>query len=272
MKVRGAAGLCIAAAVWCCSLGAVMPGKGAGQGFERKTVLVQAQQSYYNLRREGLVDFQCDLLPDWEALLAEQRKSDPAAYEKALAKLRQLHFQVLLGADNAAKVTHDEVSAESKEQAESLRKVYGGIEQMITGIYQTSSIFLLTSPFPEVESEYRLEKVGPRFRLSYKEGTTDVVTTMLGDYSITEMKIATAEFTSSIRPQFTKNAKGLLLAGYDSDYRDAAGSQNVNLKVLMRYQAVAGLQLFQEVKVDATLNQVSYKVDVAFAGCRANKR
>src|SRR5215472_1123141 len=151
----------------------------------KQQIISQARQAYYNLRSEGLDGFQCSVTPNWEALLADQRKSDPKAADAAIETLSKLHFNAKLGADGKVKLTHNDIPGASKEMMDALRQIYTGMEQMASGFFDTWSQFMLHRPFPEVESEYQLQVQGPQYLLTYKDGAvTDVATTMSRDFAI----------------------------------------------------------------------------------------
>src|ERR1700746_2397012 len=137
----------------CCIL---VPALAQAQAVANKQqVLGQARNAYYNLRDEGLVDFACSVTPNWEALLAEQRKTDPDAADTAIKTLGQLQFNARLGSDGKVKLTHNELSGQSDEMNKALAQIYGGMEQMASGFFDTWSLFMLDHPFPEVTSEYQ---------------------------------------------------------------------------------------------------------------------
>src|SRR5713101_1963504 len=147
------------------------------------------------------------------------------------------------------------------------------MEQMINGIYASTSPFLLTSVFPPEGSQYNLEVIGGGYRLKYKEGTADIATTMGREYGVTELKVSTPEFISSIQPQYAKTPKGLLISGYQADYAGRSGADQVQVRlgVQMSYQEVAGLQLFQRLNVIATIGSSTNRVEVQFRGCQVKK-
>ena len=122
-----------------------------------QSTLTQARQSYYNLRSEGLASFQCSTTPNWELLLQEQRKQNPKAADAAIKVLQQLHFAVSLVADGSVKLTHNELAGQSKEMNAALKQIYGGMEQMTSGFFDTWKLFMVNRPFPEVSSKYTLE-------------------------------------------------------------------------------------------------------------------
>jgi hypothetical protein len=240
---------------------------------DKKDVLKQAHDSYYSLKSQGLADFQCNMTPNWDALLADTRKTDPQAADRAIGTLKQLQFTVSLGTTGSAKVTHTTVTPENADMAKGLDQIYGGMEQMVSGFFDTWSPFMITSPFPDTDTVYDLADQGDQWSLSYKEGAnTDVVTTMSKKLVIRELTVTTPQFFSTIRPQFSNNAQGLLLAGYDADYRGQTPSENTRLKVAIAYQTVNGFQLPQTLKLSGTYGGAAFQVEVTFYGCQARRQ
>jgi hypothetical protein len=272
MNKMGRVKFWVAALICCCAAGAALPRISGAQNPEKKEILRQARRSYYQLRDEGLVEFQCSVTPNWDALLEDVRKSDPAGADRAVKTLSQLHFTVNLGKDGKVQITHNDLPGESKEMMAALHQIYGGMEQMTSGFFDTWSLFMLNPPFPAVDSEYQLDDLGGQYRLSYKEGTADVVTSMSKDFAISEMKVTTAVFASSIRPQLTKTSKGLLFSGYEADYQSSDPGETTHLSVQIDYQEVSGLQLLRKLGLSGTYGGSPFQIEVKFSGCQAKKR
>ena len=177
-----------------------------------------------------------------------------------------------LNSDGKVTVSHRaDVAPAGQQRAEDLNQIFSGMEEMITGFFDTWSAFMLTSPLPEVESEYDLTNEGDGYLLSYRDGATRVATVMTKDLLISEMKISTTEFNSSIWPHFTKSREGLLLTGYDANYQPTSGPGTTHLKVEISYQEAGGLQLPQTLHLQGSYNGASFAVETAFADYQVKK-
>lgn len=238
---------------------------------DKKEVLRQARQAYYNLSGSGLEEFACAVAPDWSTLLADERKSDPAAADRATATLNQLHFNATLGADGKVRLTHNSLHADNAAMADAFNQIFTGMEQMASGFFDTWKLFMMNPPFPSVESEYQLENVGPQFRLSYKEDNADVVTTMDPDFSINQMKVTTPEFNSAIWPKFTRTPKGLLFTSYEATYFSDKPDESTQLKVAIAYQEVSGLELVQALDLHGSYGGSPFAVKLKFSDCTVKK-
>lgn len=238
----------------------------------KQAVLSQARRAYYNLRTEGLASFQCSVTPNWEMLLQKEREQNPEGAEQAIKTLNQLQFTLNLAPDSSVKLTHNDLEGQSEEMMKALKQIYEGMEQMASGFFDTWKLFMLSPPFPEVDSQYDLVSTGSQYRLSYKEGTTtDVVTTMSRDFAINNMKVTTAEFDSGIQPTFTTTPKGLLLSAYEADYQSQKPDEATHLKVHIDYNVVDGIQMLQKLSLSGTYGDTPFNVELGFSDCKVTK-
>ena len=229
-------------------------------------IVEQARRAYYSLRAVGLDEFQSTVKPNWEIVLKDQLKTSPEKAQAALKLLNGLHFSMLLDKDGKVTMSHHaDVEPQNEQQRQGFDQIYSGMDQAISGFFATWSLFMLNTPFPSAETEYQLEDLGSQYRLSYKEGSSDVVTLMSKDLIISEVKVTSPEFISSVRPQFARTAKGLVLSGYAADYQPTSGSGVVKLDVKLEHQPVSGLELPVNLIVDSVLDGAPTHIELAFS-------
>lgn len=238
----------------------------------KQSILSQARQSYYNLRTEGLDSFQCTVTPNWDLLLQQQKQQNPQAVDAAIKILNQLHFSLNLAPDSTAKLTHNELTGQNEAMMAALKQIYGGMEQMTSGFFDTWSLFMVSKPFPEADTKFELQPVGPLYTLHYLETGTDVVTTMSKDFAINQLTVTTPEFHSSIHPTLTKSASGFLLSGYDADYDSGKPAELTHLNVLVEYQLVNGAQMLQKLDLKGSYGGSKFSVLLGFQGCQATNK
>ena len=124
---------------------------------------------------------------------------------------------------------------------------------------------MLSPPFPAVNSDYQLEDLGVQYRISYKDGPADVVTTMGKNMIITEVKVNSKDFISSVRPRLTRTAKGFVLSGYTADYKPTSGPGAVKLELKIVNEPVNGLQLPTNLVLDSVLDGAPTHMELAFS-------
>lgn len=237
-----------------------------------RQVLTEARQAYYNLPAQGMAGFQCGVTPDWEVLLQEARKGNPDGVDRAIKLLSQLRFVVTLGTDGKVKLTHNELAGQNKETNDGLAQIYGGMEQMTSGFYDTWSLFVINSPLPQPDSKFEMQAGGPLYLLAYTEGTTQVATTLSKDFAISEMKVTTPEFDSVIHPEFTKTPNGFLLSAYTASYESKNPGETTHLRVLIDYQEIDGVQLLRKLRLSGSYGGSEFAVDLAFSDCQVTRK
>lgn len=233
---------------------------------DSKKVIEDARHAYYSLRTAGLDEFRATVKPNWELVLKDQMKADPAAAQAGLKLLNGLHFSMLLDQSDKVTVTHHtDVPPSNEQQRQGFDQIYSGMDQAISGFFATWELFMLNSPFPSPNRDYKLEDLGTQYRLSYKDGSSDVVTMMGKNLIITDVKVTSADFVSSVRPQFVHTAKGFVLTGYDADYKPTSGPGVVKLSLKIDHEPVSGLQLPASLVMDSVLDGAPTHMELAFS-------
>jgi hypothetical protein len=235
-----------------------------------KETLEAARAAYYSLRREGLTGFTCLATPNWDGVLAARRRTDPAAAEKTYKVLSALTFGVDVAPGRRAKVMHANVPSGTDKENEALKLVTSGVEEALTGFFDTWAPFVLTSPIPPNTAE--VSEARELWSVDYREGATSVGLAMRKDYTIDASHIVTAQFDSLIQPQFTRLAKGLLLTAVQGQYRQLPSGAQVSLQMRIEYQEVSGFQLPRRLHVMTYDGRAVALMDLAFGTCQAQHR
>lgn len=253
--------------LFCCSLlNIALPLAHGADLPEKREIIKEARAAYYSLRSRGLDEFEASVQPNWRLVLKDQLAQDPAAADQGLTMLNGIHFQVSLGRNGATKITHHEDVAPNNEKAAAgFQQIFSGMEQAMSGFFDSWTPFMLTSPFPEVTGEYTLEDANNQYHLSYKDGSAAIATTMSKDLVISEIKVDSPEFKSVLKPQFTKSAQGLLLSGYEAIYQGTTGGESVQLNVRIENQPVNGFQLPSKLNLDGSYQGTPFQMELAFS-------
>jgi hypothetical protein len=239
----------------------------------RKQVVQRGHDAYYSLRSLGLVEFQSTIKPNWAQVLKDQNASDPAQAQAALNLLNGLHFTMVLDKNGNVTVKHRTDTEPANEQVrQGFEDIYSGINQAVSGFFATWSLFMLNTPFPEVDGAYQLDDLGSQYRLAYKEGSSDIVTLMNKDLAITEIQVTSPQFISIVKPRMNKTAKGFVLTGYVGDYTPKSGPGVVHLDVKIDHAPVNGLQLPVSLIADTTLDGAPTHMELAFSEHQVKSR
>ena len=82
---------------------------------------------------------------------------------------------------------------------------------------------------------------------------------------ITDLKVNSTGFNSSVRPQFVHTPKGFVLTGYDADYKPTSGPGVVKLAVKIDHHPVNGLQLPDSLVLDSVMDGAPTHMELAFS-------
>lgn len=239
----------------------------------KKEILQKARQAGYSLKGRGLLEFQAAVTPNWRPVLKDLLASNPAQAEEALKLLNGIHFLVSMDPDGVVKVTHQaDVAAPNAKAAEGFSQIYAGMEQAMTGFFDTWKPFMLTAALPDPESVYTLEETPTGYLLTYSEGTTGVATTLSKELVITECKVNSPAFKSTVKPQFAKSSQGFLLTGYDATYDGASAGDHVVLTVQIENQETAGQQLPRKLTLSGVYQGSPFFMELAFSDYRVKNR
>jgi hypothetical protein len=244
--------------MWCCTL-SIPVTHGAAQA-DKREIVRRATQSSYSLRRLGLLEFKANVQPNW-ALMTKNLQANP----EAMKMLNGLIFSVLLRPDGSVKVEHESSLPIPSAQEENVKQIYGSMDEMLRGFFMTWKVLMLTSPFPAVESEYQLQDLDGEYLLTYKEGNTDISTTMTKELAIEEIRVSSDAFKGSVRPQLTKTPTGYVLVGYQGRYEPTAGPGKTKLDIQIDYQEVNGLQLPRKLSLDAIYDGSPVQMELRFS-------
>jgi hypothetical protein len=240
---------------------------------DKKEIVKQAHAAYYNAKTQGLIEFQANVAPNWRIVLKDQLATNPEGAEKALKMLNGIHFTVSLDPQGIIKVAHRaDVAPANESAAKGFEQIFTGMEQTMSGFFDTWKPFMFTSPFPEVDSEYQLVEKENQYYLSYKEDATDVVTTMSKDFAISELKVTAAGFKSSLKPRFKKGPQGFLMTGYTATYQGATATDTVQLQVEIDYQEVNGVQLPRSLNLSGNYQGTAFAMEMTFSNYDVKKR
>jgi hypothetical protein len=230
----------------------------------------RVRQSYYSLKMQGLLEFRCNALPDWD-LTYKSAGADKIGSEQLLPILRNTRFKVVRGPDGASTISHEsDVAPPDENVAERLRKSIGGIEQALTGFYQTWSQFEFNTLLPDQGSDDTVVELDGKYRLSYQEADTAVVTTLDHDFRFEQIEITSPTWNGSLRRQWSNTENGLLLAGYGASFR--TGSSASVLSVTVEYEEIEGLKLPSAINAEIPLAKGQVPIRVVFADYEIKKR
>ena len=229
------------------------------QVVDKRQLLRDARQKYYNLKRAGLVEFESNVQPNWDVVLGPQTNA------ATLKLLNAIHFSMTIDSQSTFNMFHrtDDYAANQKA-AGALDPIYQGMYDAVSRFISTWSIFMLTSPFPDPDSQCEIEQTIDQIRFSRKEQNNQVTTVTNNDFRVTEKTVAGEGFTASLKPVLETTATGYILKGYSGDYRTSSDARETLLKVSVDYQEINGLQLPRKVYLETVYEKNPAQIEWLF--------
>jgi|SRR5579872_685669 hypothetical protein len=238
---------------------------------DKKAVLEEVNRKYYNLRANGLTEFSCQVVPDLDTAYKDI-KMDAVGRDQVLPIAKKVSFRVVVGQSGAASVSHQFSEAPpSDEIAGRLGQIANGIEQMVTGFFQTWSQLMINSPLPGANTEYQMEDLQDGYRFTADEGKTHVAVSMNHALVIDSLEAKTPDVEGTVHPRFVNGNNGLVLESYQAVYTTAS-SDSQELSVKVTYQEVDGLSLPQTITLTMALPQGRLQAPIVFRSCQVKKK
>lgn len=237
-------------------------------GAESKSDLVaRAARSYYTLRSHAPKGFQCTLTPDWHALLEGARQSDPGNANLVEQQLAQLHFTLSLDSTGEASVTHNKIKGENPEEEQGLSQIYNGVQLMVTGFFETWREFMWQIPLPQPGMDYELLSDDAGYRIFYKDGDADVTVAMNNDLFIQSLHVRSVVSDGTVQPHFVTTEDGLVMTGYDGNYRGSSQGDTSSLHVNIGYRLLGKSEVPQRIDISESYGASNFVIGLTLSDC-----
>ncbi len=234
--------------------------------------LARTRRSFcnYNLNAHGSIEFSCQVLPDWDAVYKDI-KSDAVGRDQLLPLVKRVKFQVAVGSSGATSVSHELAQAPPTEEvAQRLRQMSGGMEQRITGFFQTWSQLMMHPPLQGTPEEYQMDETSEGYRFTADAGSIHVAITMNRDLFIQTLYAKTPELEGTVRPHFFRLQDKLVPDAYEATYKTSGGEQNMTVKI--QYQRIDGYELPRTITYALSLPKGRMEEPIMLDQCQVKKR
>ena len=251
---------------------AIAPSYGFQITSAQQAILQRTNQAYYNLPSQGLVEFQCVVVPDWSVTLKEELHQDFPPDHPAIKALNGIHFWLALDEKGSAKLTHklDEVPTDPKT-LEGYNQTISGVAEVLTGFSQSVTPFLFTTIFPQSDASFSMDTRDALHHVKYKDGQSDVSVTLKEDLTITELRVISPQLTAIMRPRFAKTAKGYLINEFSGEYQYANDAAKSNVTMEIDYSEIQGMNLPSKLRVTTLVANSTHKMSFDFTNHEIKK-
>jgi hypothetical protein len=231
----------------CVSLGTIcaltMPVSAQSAPTSNQGVIGRARGAYYNLGKQGFAGFKATIEPNWEVTLG------PTATQENLKIFQAVRLSMTVDANGAVTVSHEVADTEKLRAGPYVREIQNNVQRLVASFFGMWARFMVSSPFPENESQVKIENSGGERRLLYTADSADVVLTMTNDLLVTEWKRTGPNARRTIKPLFQKTDTGFLLNGYKSLYEPVGAGIKTDLEFTIEYQDIDGMKLPHKIDI-----------------------
>ena len=154
-----------------------------------------------------------------------------------------------LGVDERGAVQVEPKSAIHPEPSAEDQKIAAFLQKGMAEFFDQWTYFMNAGFVPGGNHDFQLKQEGNLYRLTYESHGGEVSVTLLNNFAVTKVEIATKDFRAAVQPRFTSTEHGLLLTGYDAVQNWTDGSI-VSAKAKIEYQEAAGFRLPKTITMD----------------------
>lgn len=229
------------------------------QTANNQDVIRRASIEYYSLARKGFKGFTATIEPNWEVILAQ------TATPANLKIFRDVRFSMVVDANGSITVTHElGPNATKPDLQPTINRIHFDVQRLVTGFFNTWRIFVVSSPFPEIENQTKVERSRKQYRLSYSTPSGEVTITTTDDLLIKEWNLSGTTAKRTVKPQFQKTADGYLLTGYQGVSEPIGEGIKTTLDFHIEYQDFNGMKVPQKVRFNGMHGSEPVEAELVF--------
>ncbi len=220
----------------------------------------QSKDAYYNLARHGFKGFKATIEPNWEVILAH------TATPENLEVFRAVRFAMVVDAKGAITIKHEVTAILTTPKMQLVvNQIHYHIQRLVAGFFSTWRMFMVDSPFPDTDTQIKVENVGNEYRLSYSTQSGEVTMMMMSsDLLITEWSLVNPRAMRTVKPHFQKTAEGFLLTGYKGDFEPITQGTKAALDFNIEYQDFNGMKLPHKVRLGGLYGSEPVEAELVF--------
>jgi len=238
---------------------------------ENQAFISKVNESYYNLKREGLLELACEV----NSSIFDQAKATLSTQysltneETKILDSMKFYFSINQEGRFIFDFTQYIPTGNAQFDKE-LQLAIGNTQNILRGFYQVWREYVIYLKFKKSNIIYATEELPDRYNISYREGQSPLDKKMSLDnhFRIYQETIYNkGDIINKISPHFINSKQGLLLNGYEMDMENGS----LKLIVTIEYQEAEGLQVPKEVSAQYTRSGATQNVELRFLDFKIKK-
>jgi hypothetical protein len=200
-----------------------------------------AKALYYTPTTTGLKSFHCDVTVDWKDLLSRFGAPNLPADDPHLVYLQSTKLSI--DDDLSGAGTLNWSSPATGDMDDSIGKIRGGMEQMISGFFQSWNPFLNGTYIPALDATTTAKAEGDGVLVHSGDASNDVNEHFDKNMLLTEMHVITPALDVNAHPTFLDTPKGRLITTLKSEIHQPPTAPALEVTMSSTYAPVATYQV-----------------------------
>jgi len=200
-----------------------------------------AKGLYYTPTTSGLRSFHCDVTVDWKDLLARFGAPSLPADDPHLVYLQSTKLSVDDDLTGAGFLNW--IQPPTGDMDDSVGKIRGGMQQMISGFFQSWNPFLNGSYIPTLDATTTAKAEGDGILVHSGDASNEVDEHFDKNMLLTEMHVTTSALDVKARPTFLDTPKGRLISVLKSEVHQPPTAPALEVTMSSTYAPAATYQL-----------------------------
>jgi hypothetical protein len=237
---------------------------------DSKKIVHDMHDANYNLKKHGLGSVHCSVQVNW-ADMYQQLGATGEDSKKLLALLEKSRFKVAIGPDGSTAISVESDEPPPNEQiAERMRQSFSGVQESITGFFNSWAGFMVRSMIPQPGEEYQLKAENGGYLLTFSGGGASVSINTDMNLKIGHVEFKSEKLSAGFDPTFEPTPDGYVLTAYSSTFTAPAG-QPTSVTMTMENETVDGLVLPRTLRITVPYKDKSLAVGFVFSDYQVAK-
>jgi hypothetical protein len=236
--------------------------------------LAKAANVYFSSARAGLTGFDCDVHPDWRALVVSASKGkDIAASDAYLGQLKNVTVKMHARMQGGSTIEWQQNSSDGQRPSDDMNAaidaMHQTVQQILEGFMQFWSPFMEVTVVPKKADGLEITHGITTHTIYTRQGTTELMEIFNKDLVLEHFNLMLAGTSIKLSPTFEPTPQGMLVKTFAAEIQPAGTTPQQSQKMMARvdYQTVNSQtipgQLSMEISGTGNFN-------FAFDGCSTN--
>lgn len=247
------------------------PAPAAGPQNPENEWLAKTAKVYFSSAKAGLAGFDCDVHPDWRALIVSANKGkEVAENDEHLAQLKNVKVKMHARMRGGSTIEWLENSSDGQQTSDemnaTINTLHQTVQQILEGFMQFWSPFMEVAMVPPKADGLEITHSPTSHIIYTKDGTTELTEIFNKDLVLEHFNLMLAGTSIKLTPTFESTPQGMLVRSFAAEIMPAGATPEKMQKMQVRvdYQTVNSQTIPGQLNMDIS---GTGNFNFAFDGC-----